>query len=139
MARWVRRPRCCCARLCIWMPIHSPDEIACCVSVIISGNDDILKSCNTYTINFTILWKEALSFLGLRCFPQPPRPSAPTPECLSWEGSNPPLSCCVPLSNSISLSVLAQAAFRKPSDSRAVLGGHWAKRVGKTLPTCPLT
>lgn len=40
----MRRPRCCCARLCIWMPIHSPDEIACCVSVIISGNDDILKS-----------------------------------------------------------------------------------------------
>lgn len=43
------------------MPIHRPDEIACCVSIIISGNDDILKSCNTYTINFTILWNEALS------------------------------------------------------------------------------
>lgn len=59
VARRALRPRCCCVGLCIWMPIHRPDEIACCVSIIISGNDDILKSCNTYTINFTILWNEA--------------------------------------------------------------------------------
>lgn len=39
------------------MPSHRPDEISCCVSIIITDNDGILKSCNTYS-TFYILWEK---------------------------------------------------------------------------------
>lgn len=92
------------------MPIHRPDEIACRVSIIISGNDDILKSCNTYTINFTILWNEALfSIFSLGRSPAPTSLSD-NPETRLVGGERPIPSCCVTMSNSFHLSAFEQGA-----------------------------
>lgn len=135
VARWVQCPRCCCVRLCIWMPIHRPDEIACCVSVIISGNDDILKSCNTYTINFTILWSQAFRFLSCAAFPCPFCRLSPKPlDAFRGQEANSAGLLCG-LGSSIDLSVLVQAAFRALSEStctgREYIGPHRGKEFAK--------
>lgn len=57
LSGWEQHPCCWWIRLCIWMPSHRPDEISCCVSIIITDNDGILKSCNTYS-TFYILWEK---------------------------------------------------------------------------------
>lgn len=130
-----------CVRLCIWMPIHRPDEIACRVSIIISGNDDILKSCNTYTINFTILWNEALFFSF--SFGRSPAPTSvsdnPKIRFVGGGGRATHPSCYVTMSNSFHLCFQGgdpgttwawAGGFKKR-------GGMWVKRISKTQFTSP--
>lgn len=73
--RRAQRPGGCCIRLCIWTPCAGLEKLLA-VSVITSGNDGTLERCDTYPINFTILWNKASPLLCLYCSSpfQPPTP-----------------------------------------------------------------